>query len=266
MSSPPSNPTDPVALPVAYDPNGPTVVVVPTLNEAPNIRDLVCRVTAAAPDVHILVVDDDSTDGTAELAEQAFGGRTGHRVLRRTGAKGLGHAYAEAFALALAEGYENMIQMDADLSHDPAAIPSLREGLRHAHLVIGSRYCPGGGIRGWAPHRVWLSRFANLYARAITGMGVADITAGYRAWRAEALRRIGLDSIQSGGYSIQVETTVRAFCAGLRIQEVPIVFTDRRRGTSKMNHRVLLESVLMPWKLRAYIKRQQREERWRRSS
>jgi dolichol-phosphate mannosyltransferase len=129
--------------------------------------------------------------------------------------------------------------------------------------VIGSRYCTGGGIAGWAPHRVWLSRFANLYARNVTGLGIADITAGYRAWRTSALRRLELGTVASAGYSIQVELAVRAHCAGLRIRETPIVFTDRCRGESKMNLGVLLESVYMPWRLRAYARRLRREGTWR---
>jgi dolichol-phosphate mannosyltransferase len=242
-----------------------TVVVVPTLNEAANIAELIARVTEAAPDAHIWIVDDQSSDGTADVAQEAFGGRPGCRVLSRSGPRGLGRAYAEAFQAALADGYGAVVQMDADLSHDPAALPSLRAALSEADLVIGSRYCSGGGIEGWAIHRVLLSRFANRYACAVTGLGINDITAGYRAWRASALRSVQLETVASAGYSIQVELAVRAHCAGLRIREVPIVFTDRRRGQSKMNLHVLAESVLMPWRLRAYIAQKKKEGPWRQS-
>lgn len=244
---------------------GSTVIVIPTLNEAPNIPELVERVTMAMPDAHLLVVDDQSSDGTAEAARKAFAGRPGHRVLSRAGPRGLGRAYVEAFQLAIQEGYTTIVQMDADLSHDPADLPTLCEALGEADLVIGSRYCRGGGVRGWAAHRLWLSRFANLYARTVTSLGINDITAGYRAWRASALARLRLDTVASSGYSIQVELAVRAHCAGLRIREIPIIFTDRRRGESKMNLRVLVESAIMPWRLRAYVRGMRKEAQWRQS-
>lgn len=242
-----------------------TVIVIPTINEAANIPELIQRVLAAAPDAHILIVDDQSSDGTPHVAREAFQGRPGHRVLSRTGPRGLGRAYAEAFQSALAAGYTTIIQMDADLSHDPADLPALRSALAEADLVIGSRYCRGGGVEGWAPHRLWLSRFANLYARTVTGLGISDITAGYRAWRASALARLNLETVESSGYSIQVELAVRAHCAGLRIREIPIIFTDRRRGESKMNLRVLMESAVMPWRLRAYARTMRKEAQWRQS-
>ncbi len=240
-----------------------TVVVIPTLNEAPNIPELVARVKQAAPDADMMIVDDQSEDGTAEAARQAFADHPGSRVVSRTGPRGLGRAYAEGFRLALEAGYSEVVQMDADLSHDPAALPTLISGLERADLVIGSRYCPGGGVEGWAAHRLALSKFANLYARIATGMGIGDITAGYRAWRASALRSLRLDTVESAGYSIQVELAVRAHCAGLKVIEVPIVFTDRRRGQSKMNLGVLAESFVMPWRLRAYVARMKKETTWR---
>ena len=241
------------------------VVVVPTLNEAENLPELIPRVLRSLPSAHLLIVDDGSEDGTADVARKLLGQAPFHRVLVRSGPRGLGRSYAQAFQVALDSGYETVVQMDADLSHDPAALPSLIAELANADLVIGSRYCRGGGVEGWAPHRLWLSRFANLYARTITGMGIADITAGYRAWRASALRLLDLPTVASSGYSIQVELAVRAYCAGLRIREVPIVFTDRRRGQSKMNFRVLLESIAMPWRLRKYARQILREARWHQS-
>lgn len=242
------------------------VVVIPTLNEAANLPELAERLRLAVPCVDVLIVDDRSTDGTPEVAERAFAEGPRVSVLVRVGPRGLGRAYVTGFQVAIEQGYEVIVQMDADLSHDPAAIPSLLAALKDADLVIGSRYCKGGGVEGWAPYRLWLSRWANLYARTITGSGIADITAGFRAWRASALASLDLDTARSSGYSIQVELAVRARARGLRIREVPIVFTERRHGKSKMNLRVLLESVWMPWSLRGYLHRLQREEAWRQSS
>lgn len=243
-----------------------TLIVVPTLNEAENIPELVQRIGAAAPDADLLIVDDQSTDGTAEAAVHAFRARPGYSVWVRSGPRGLGRSYADAFSRAVAAGYEAVVQMDADLSHDPASIPALLDALKEADLVIGSRYCPGGGVEGWAWHRLALSRFANWYVRIVTGLGVGDVTAGYRAWRVSALAMLDLNAIASAGYSFQVETTTRAYCAGLRIRETPIIFTDRRRGASKVTSGVLLESMVMPWRLRAYIRRMMGDARWRRSS
>lgn len=242
-----------------------TVIVIPTLNEADNIRELISKVRTAAPEADIFIVDDQSSDGTVERARQLLTDRPGHIVHVRQGPRGLGRSYAEAFQIAVERGYEAVVQMDADLSHNPADIPRLVAALQEADLVIGSRYCRGGGIEGWAIHRVLLSRFANLYARAITGIGVLDLTAGYRAWRASALRQLRLETVASAGYSIQIELGVRAHCAGLRIVEVPIVFTDRQRGESKVTLSVLTESFIMPWRLRAYTRRMLKEAQWHRS-
>lgn len=240
-----------------------TIVVVPTLNEALNIGELVRRVRDSVPYADLLIVDDQSTDDTVALANAAFAGNPGYRVHVRTGPKGLGLSYVEAFRRVVAEDYARVIQMDADLSHDPASIPDLLLGLEDADLVVGSRYCPGGGIKNWAGHRVALSRFANLYARLITGLGVGDMTAGFRAWRTTGLARLSLETVTSSGYSIQVELLVRARCAGLRIRESPIVFTDRLRGASKVTGAVLLESIIMPWRLRRYAAKVKQEGTWR---
>lgn len=225
-------------------------MVVPTYNEAENIGDLIDGVAAAAPGVHLLVVDDASPDGTANIAERACQNLDGYRVYRRSGPRGLGRAYKDAFCKVLDEGYDRIVQMDADLSHNPAYLPALLDASERADLVIGSRYVKGGGVRDWPIRRVLLSRYANVYVRLITGVPTADATAGFRCWTSRALKAISIHTIASEGYAFQVEMTYRAYRAGLRMEDVPIVFTDRLYGKSKMSGKVIGESILMPWKLR----------------
>jgi dolichol-phosphate mannosyltransferase len=233
------------------------IVVVPTYNEAGNIGELIERIAAAVPGIHLLIVDDASPDGTADLAEELCAAHEGFRVYRRQGPRGLGRAYKDAFCRVLAEGYERIVQMDADLSHDPAYLPDMLSASQTADLVIGSRYVRGGGVRDWPWHRILLSRWANLYVRLITGVPTADATAGYRCWTAPALQAVQVQTVTSEGYAFAVEMTYRAYRAGLHIMEVPIVFTDRRRGHSKMSSRVIGESILMPWRLRFSHKQNQ---------
>jgi len=227
-----------------------TVVVVPTYNEAENVEEFVRRLGEAAPDLELLIVDDASPDGTADLAEKVFAGRPGYRVYRRTGPRGLGRSYIDAFQRVIGEGYDRVVQMDADLSHDPKYLPALTAATERADLAIGSRYCRGGGVRDWPARRILLSRWANLYVRAITGVPVNDATAGFRCWTRAGLEAVDLPTVASEGYSFQVEMTWRAHKAGLRIVEVPIVFTDRRYGQSKMSGHVIWESAKTPWRLR----------------
>ncbi len=230
-----------------------TVIVVPTYNEAQNVPLLAEQVTRYAPKAHLLLMDDNSPDGTAEIAERLFHSRpeyAHHRVIRRTGPRGLGRAYRDGFQRALHEGYDRILQMDADLSHDPAYLPALLEASERADLVIGSRYCPGGGVRNWPWHRLLLSRFACRYVQIIARIPVADATAGYRCWTRYALQAVDLETLTSEGYAFQVEMAYRAGLAGMRIVEVPIVFTDRQFGHSKISRTVLVESFLMPWRLR----------------
>jgi dolichol-phosphate mannosyltransferase len=228
------------------------VVVVPTYNEVENIEELIERVAAAAPGVDLLIVDDASPDGTADLAERLCARHAGFRVYRRSGPRGLGRAYQDAICRMLAEGYTRIAQMDADLSHDPAYLPTLLAAAETADLVIGSRYVRGGGVRDWPLHRVLLSRYANVYVRLITGVPTADATAGFRCWTARGLEALNLSTLTSEGYAFAVEMTFRAYRAGLRIAETPIVFTDRRLGQSKMSGHVIRESILMPWRLRLF--------------
>jgi len=227
-----------------------TIIVIPTYNEAENIGPLVTAIAMAVPGIHLLIVDDQSPDGTALLAERFCKKHPGFRVLRREGPRGLGRAYICGFQKALAEGYKRIVQMDADFSHDPNAIPSLLAAAEHADLVIGSRYCAGGGVEQWPLHRILLSKYANRYVRMITGVPTADATAGFRCWSDKALEAVQLDTLSSEGYCFQVEMVFRAYRAGLKIVEVPIIFTDRRYGQSKMSGKVIWESVKMPWRLR----------------
>lgn len=226
------------------------LIIVPTYNERDNLPVLVERIDAAAPHCHLLVVDDGSPDGTADLADELFGGRSDRQVMRRTGRRGLGRSYVDGYLYALRQGYSMVVQMDADLSHNPAYIPTLLAGAERAHVVLGSRYCPGGGVENWPLSRLALSRFANAYVAAVTGLPVRDATSGFRCYTREALERIQVSRITSNGYAFQVEMTYRAFQAGLTLAEVPITFTDRRRGKSKISRAVLLESMIVPWRLR----------------
>jgi len=227
-----------------------TIIVVPTYNEAENVEPLIASIAEVVPDAHLLIVDDASPDGTADIAECYCKSFAGYSVYRRTGVRGLGNAYRDAFRQVLAEGYERIVQMDADLSHDPKYLPELIAATNNADLAIGSRYVRGGGVRNWPRRRVLLSRYANKYVRWITGVPTADATAGFRCWTADALRSIDISTIESEGYFFQVETVLRASRAGLRIVELPIVFTDRIHGLSKMSTKVIGESLLMPWKMR----------------
>ena len=227
-----------------------TLVIVPTYNERDNIVRLAERVFECAPTVDFLLVDDNSPDGTAEVAENRFGEDPRFNVLRRTGARGLGRSYVDGYQWAISSGYSRVVQMDADFSHDPASIPSLIEAAETADVVIGSRYCHGGAVQDWPARRVLLSKFANRYVAAITGLKILDATAGFRCYTRRALERIGILEIVSNGYAFQVEMTHRARAAGLRIVESPITFTDRMHGHSKISRTVLIESMIMPWKLR----------------
>lgn len=227
-----------------------SLVIVPTYNERDNIVPLVESIFAVSPDLDFLLVDDNSPDGTAACAGERFGGDSRFNVLRRTGPRGLGRSYVDGYQWAVAAGYVRVVQMDADFSHDPAYIPDLLKAAEAADVVIGSRYCFGGGVRDWPARRILLSRFANRYVAAITGLKVLDATAGFRCYTRRALERIGIHEIVSNGYAFQVEMTHRARAAGLRIVETPIVFTDRMHGHSKISRTVLLESMIIPWKLR----------------
>lgn len=220
------------------------LTVIPTYNEKENLPLVVERLRAAVPDCHVLVVDDNSPDGTGQLADQMAAQDSQIHVLHRTVKDGLGGAYLAGFAWGLEAGYEVLVEMDADGSHQPEQLPLLLEAIEQgADLAIGSRYVPGGKTKNWPAHRQLLSRGANLYTRLILGTGVKDITAGYRAYRREALKRLNLEGIDSKGYVFQVDLAWRSEQAGLKIVEVPITFVEREIGSSKMDGGIIVDSM-----------------------
>lgn len=220
-----------------------TVVVVPTYNEARTIENAVSRIRAAAPDADVLVVDDDSPDGTGQVADRLAEADRRVRVLHRAGKQGLGAAYVAAFGWVLQHDYAVVVQMDADGSHQPEELPRLLEALAGADLVIGSRYIRGGRVVNWPRRRELLSRLGNVYTRMLLGVPLADATGGYRAFRADTLLRIGLEQVASQGYCFQVDIAWRALRAGLRVVEVPITFVEREEGTSKMSGAIVREAL-----------------------
>lgn len=229
-----------------------TLIVTPTYNEKDNLPRFIDAVRSACTDADLMVVDDNSPDGTGAVAD-AIAAKDDHvRVMHRPGKLGLGTAYTQAFKKGLAEGYDRFFEMDADLSHDvkylPDFIAALDEG---ADVVIGSRNIPGGGVEGWGVGRHFISKGGSLYSRTILGLGVKDLTSGYKAFSRRALEAIDIDSVHSNGYSFQIEMTYRALRKGMRVKEVPIVFVDRTAGRSKMSRRIFLEAVGVVWKLRA---------------
>lgn len=225
------------------------LVLIPTYNERDNLRPLVAALMAIA-ELKVLVVDDNSPDGTADEAEALAAASDGRvSVMRRAGPRGFGRSYVDGMAAALRTDATHICQIDADFSHDPAALPQLLTAATAADLVIGSRYVPGGELRNWPAYRLVLSRFANWYIRAITRLPVHDCTSGFRCWTRGLLARMPLDRFVSNGYAFQVEMAWEAHAAGGRIVEVPITFVERREGQSKMSGRVIAESVILPWRL-----------------
>jgi len=225
------------------------IVVIPTYNERANLPVLVEALMQQAG-VRVLVVDDGSPDGTGGVAEeltQRYAGRV--EVMHRTGRRGLGRSYIDGITRALGERVDLICQMDADLSHDPRHLPALMAATSGADVVLGSRYVTGGAIVNWPARRRLLSRFANIYIRAVTQLGVHDCTTGYRCWRRAALASLPLDRFFSDGYSFLVEMLFVAARRGCRIAEVPITFVERREGESKVSRAVLFESAITPWRL-----------------
>lgn len=228
-----------------------TAIVIPTYNEREGLAAIVSAVRAAVPDATLLIVDDNSPDGTGRLADELAAGDPGVRVLHRPGKEGLGRAYIDAFVRLLDEGWERIVQMDADFSHDPEDVPRLLRALEEgADVAVGSRYVPGGSTVNWGIQRKVISRGGSFYARLVLGVGVRDLTAGFKAWRAETLRRIPLRQVGAQGYGFQIEMTYRALKAGARLTEVPIRFVDRRVGQSKMSETIFIEAISIVWRLR----------------
>jgi dolichol-phosphate mannosyltransferase len=238
-------------------------LVLPTYNEAENIEPIVAAaltaLRSASPDGRLLVVDDNSPDGTGEIADRLASEHEAVEVLHRAGKEGLGPAYLAGFRRALDGGADLVLEMDADFSHDPADIPRLIGAAADADVVLGSRYTPGGGVAGWKWHRRALSRGGCLYARTILGIHVRDLTGGFKCFRREVLEALDLSHIHADGYGFQIEMTYRTIRAGFRVVEIPITFHDRRAGASKMDGRIAAEAVwkvpALRWRLRKQASR-----------
>jgi dolichol-phosphate mannosyltransferase len=226
-----------------------TLVVVPTYNERENLSPLVKRILALPCPTHILVVDDNSPDGTGKLADELAAGNSSVQVLHRTEKNGLGRAYIAGFKLAIEQGYEFIFEMDGDLSHNPDDIPMFLEAAKDADLVLGSRYLNGIRIINWPLSRLMLSKSAAKFVHVVTGMPFTDPTGGYKCFRRRALMALNLDEVHSNGYSFQIEMTHKLWRQGMRIVEVPIIFTDRFQGRSKMTGHIIREAFLMVFRL-----------------
>lgn len=227
-----------------------SLIIVPTYNELENIRRLLPELMALGPDVRVLVVDDNSPDGTGRLADELAAENERISVLHRPEKLGLGSAYVAGFKFAIQQDVDYVFEMDADFSHDPAMIPKFIEEIASCDVVIGSRYISGINVVNWPMSRLLLSYFANIYTRVVTGMTIRDTTSGYKCFRREVLERIDLDSVRSDGYAFQIEMHFRCWRKGYRVREIPIIFVDRRSGTSKLSRGVINEAVWIVWWLR----------------
>lgn len=227
------------------------LVTIPTYNEKDNVRPIVERVLATDPRLEILIVDDNSPDGTGNLVEELSRANPRVHLMRRPGKMGLGTAYRDGFAWALERDYEYMFEMDADFSHDPAHLPQFLSAIQNADLVLGSRYQHGKvTVVNWPIGRLMLSYFANVYARWVTGLPLWDATGGFKCYRRAVLEAVPLDRVRSNGYAFQIEMSFRTWKRKFRIVEIPIVFVDRTEGQSKMNRSIVFEAVWMVWRLR----------------
>jgi dolichol-phosphate mannosyltransferase len=237
------------------EPLGEVLVIIPTYNERENLEVIISKLHTCVPGADILVVDDASPDGTGQLADVLASADERIHVLHRQGKAGLGSAYLAGFGWALEGGYGVAVEMDADGSHDPAELPVLLTALEDADLVLGSRWMPGASVLNWPKSREILSRCGNAYARIMLGIQARDATGGYRAYRADALRAIDLDAVRSQGYCFQVDLALRAYRADLTVTEVPITFTERTLGASKMSRAIILEALWMVtrWSLAARL-------------
>ncbi|MFL5675045.1 MAG: polyprenol monophosphomannose synthase [Chloroflexota bacterium] len=228
-------------------------VVLPTYDEAENVEPMIAAILASLPEATVLVVDDGSPDGTGDLADAIAARDERVRVRHRSQKQGLGRAYLDGFGVALAGAAETIVQMDADFSHDPAALGALIAPIAagDADLVIGSRYAAGGSVEDWGLGRRVISRGGSLFARIVLGLGQNDLTGGFKAWRAATLAGVPFAGVHAGGYVFQIEMTFRASRAGARIREIPITFRDRRVGQSKMSRRIVVEALVVVVQLRA---------------
>lgn len=227
-----------------------SIVCIPTYNESDNIIRMIDAVHGVVPETHILVIDDGSPDGTAKLVRERMQTDPRVHIVERTGKLGLGTAYCAGFAHALELGYDIIMQMDADFSHDPKDLLRFLDAIKEHDLVIGSRYVQGVNVINWPMSRLLLSWFANIYTRVITGMPIADATGGFKCFRAEVLRKIDLGKIKSNGYAFQIEMNYKAWRRKARMYELPIIFTDRVSGVSKMSKNIVYEAAFLVWKLK----------------
>ncbi|WP_030548190.1 polyprenol monophosphomannose synthase [Streptomyces albus] len=232
-----------------YGPLGTVLVIIPTYNEAGNIKPIVSRVRSAVPEAHVLVADDNSPDGTGKLADELAAGDEHVHVLHRKGKEGLGAAYLAGFRWGIEQGYGVLVEMDADGSHQPEELPRLLTALKGADLVLGSRWVAGGRIVNWPRSRQLISRGGSVYSRLLLDVPVHDVTGGYRAFRAETLKGLGMDDVASQGYCFQVDLAWRAVKAGFHVVEVPITFVEREIGDSKMSRDIFVEAL---WRVTAW--------------
>ena len=238
---------------------GGALIVIPTYNEADNVRPIVSAVREVVPDAHVLIVDDSSPDGTGRLADEIAAADPQVHVLHRPGKEGLGRAYLDAFRWGLGRGYDKLVEFDADFSHNPKYLPTMLATLDRADVAVGSRYVAGGGTENWGLVRKVISGGGSWYGRLVLGVPIRDLTAGFIAWNRHVLEAIALDRVQSAGFSFQIEMKVRAQSKGFRVEEVPIVFVDRRVGYSKMSQRIFFEALLLVWQLRFRLGAEERE-------
>lgn len=228
-----------------------SLVIIPTFNESQNIKSLIGHILGQSiENLHILVVDDNSPDGTAALVEEMMAVDERVHIIKRDKKRGLGTAYVTGFKYALEKGYDRIFEMDADFSHDPKELPNLLAACDNYDLVIGSRYVNGVNVVNWPLGRLILSVMASKYTRLITGLPLHDCTAGFKCFRREVLEAIDLDNISSDGYSFQIEMNFKAWKKGFRLGEVPIIFIDRAAGSSKMSKKIVREAIYMVWKLK----------------
>jgi len=226
------------------------LVIIPTYNESDNIKKAIQLVFKSAKNIDVLVVDDNSPDKTANVVKAIMKKDKRVNLIERKAKEGLGTAYIAGFKFALKRNYDRILEMDADLSHDPSEIPNFLKASEEADVVIGSRYLNGVNVVHWPLRRLILSYGANIYSRVITGMPLHDTTSGFKCFRREVLEAVDLDAVHSGGYSFQIEMNFRAWCKGFRLKEIPIIFVDRTLGQSKMNFSIMVEAAKVVWKLK----------------
>jgi dolichol-phosphate mannosyltransferase len=226
------------------------LVIIPTYNELENIQNIVPEILSKDDRLQVLVVDDNSPDGTADAVKELMNGSARVHLLEREKKMGLGTAYVAGFKYAIENGYDYVFEMDADFSHDPDTLPDFLRSIEEYDLVLGSRYIQGVNVVNWPMKRLLLSYFANQYTRIVTGLPVRDATGGFKCFRVEVLKAIALDQVRSNGYSFQIEMSFKAWKKGFRLHEIPIIFMDRRVGISKMSKKIVREAVTMVWRLR----------------